>query len=375
MTDSRAEIKIIDAVTNELSDSIAMPGYVGAFDILEERSIDILSVTDVPNDQGKQVQIIWRKFGGENDLSNPVKQYGVWRMDDSPVSKSIPTIKSSDEIASSFHEIKTGDRFNIAGKVWTFVGWSPVSGLDKYSLIVPTLFDSTIASGMYWSKFMVSGHSADFTLKIWSNVDSGYSIDNLVPHVPLAFSAKVVLPTIQLSWEPPADPDLNYYAIYRGETPDFDYENNPPLATTTETFYNDSDLGGGSLFYYFLRAYDYSGNKGMVTSLLVEWLDVKNDKEAPCEFALHQNYPNPFNPSTVIRYELPVESKITLRVYNLLGQLVTTLLDGIKPAGYGSIEWNPTNLTSGLYQYRLDAVNVSDPSDNFSQIRRMVLLR
>ncbi len=368
-------LKVIDALTDELVDSIATPDYAGAFDILDQRFIDLLSISDVPNDQGKQVQIIWQKFGGENDISNPVKQYGVWRMDNSPISKSIPTLNSLDEIANTFKEIKAGDRFRIAGEVWTFVGWSPVSGLDKYSLIVPTLFDSTIASGMYWTKFKVSGHSSDFTLQVWSNVDSGYSIDNLVPHAPIAFSAKVVPLTVQLSWEPPSDPDVNYYAIYRGTTPDFDYENTPPIATTTETFYNDSDLGNGSLFYYVLRAYDFSGNKGKTTSLVVEWLGVKDNKELPNEFALHQNYPNPFNPSTVIRYELPVESKITIRIYNLLGQIIATLADEVAPAGYGSIEWNPSNLTSGLYYYRFDAVNVNDPSNNFSQMRRMILMK
>ena len=368
-------VKVIDALTDELVDSIAMPDYVGAFDILDQRFIDLLSISDVPNDQGKQMQIIWRKFDGEDNVSYPVKQYGVWRMDDSPVSKSIPTVNSFDEIANTLKEIKAGDRFKIAGEVWTFVGWSPVSGLDKYSLIVPTLFDSTITTGMYWSKFKVSGHSSDFSLQVWSNVDSGYSIDNLVPHAPLAFSAKGGPLTVQLSWEPPPDPDVNYYAIYRGTTPDFDYESIPPIATTTETFYNDSDLGNESLFYYFLRAYDFSGNKGKTTSLVVEWLDVKDNKELPVEFALYQNYPNPFNPSTVIRYELPVESKITIRVYNLLGQIIATIADGVEHAGYGSIEWNPSNITSGLYYYRFDAVGVNDPSNNFSQMRRMIFLK
>jgi hypothetical protein len=368
-------VKVIDALTNELVDSIATPDYVGAFDILDQRFIDILSISDVPNDQGKQVQIIWQKFGGEDNVSYPVKQYGVWRMDDSPISKSIPTVNSFDEIANSFKEIKAGDRFKIAGEVWTFVGWTPVSGLDKYSLIVPTLFDSTIASGMYWSKFKVSGHSSDFTLQVWSNVDSGYSIDNLVPHAPLAFSAKVVPSVIQLSWEPPSDPDVNYYAIYRGKTEGFDFEHTTPIVNTSATVYNDSDVMNGSQYYYILRAFDFSGNKGKTASVFVEWLGVKDNKELPGEFALHQNYPNPFNPSTVIRYELPVESKITIRVYNLLGQIVATLADEVEHAGYGSIEWNPTNLTSGLYYYRFDAVSVNDPSNNFSQIRRMVFVR
>ena len=368
-------LKVIDALTDELVDSIATPDYAGAFDILDQRFIDLLSISDVPNDQGKQVQIIWQKFGGENDISNPVKQYGVWRMDDSPVSKSISTLNTFDEIANSFKEIKAGDRFKIAGEVGTFVGWSPVSGLDKYSLVVPTLFDSTIASGMYWSKFKVSGHSSDFTLQVWSNVDSGYSLDNLVPHSPVGFAAAVILSAVQLSWEPPSDPDVNYFVIYRGTTEGFDFEHTPPIATTTATSFKDSVVSNGTHYYYVARAYDFSGNKGLTANTSVLFTGVKNDGELPWEFALHQNYPNPFNPSTVIRYELPVESKVTLRIYNLLGQIIATLVDGFEPAGYGSIEWNPSGVTSGLYYYRFDAVNVNDPSNNFSQMRRMIFMK
>jgi hypothetical protein len=375
MTIPTQGVKVIDALTNELIDSISTPDYVGALDILEQRSINLLSVNDVPNDQGKQVQVIWQRFGGEDDNSHPVKQYGVWRMDNSPISKTMPTPNSFEEIGNSFKGIKVGDRFRIAGEVWTFVGWTPVSGLEKYSLIVPTLFDSTITSGMYLSKFMVSGHSSDFTLQVWSNVDSGYSIDNLVPHAPLAFEAMVVPSTVQLTWEPPSDPDVNYYAIYRGTTEGFDFEHRPPIATTTATSFNDLDVNNGTHYYYVARAIDFSGNKGLTANTSVLFTGLRNDRELPQEFALHQNYPNPFNPSTVIRYELPVESKVTLRVYNLLGQIVVTLADGIEQAGYGAIEWNTSNLTSGLYYYRFDAVSVNDPSNNFSQMRRMILLK
>jgi hypothetical protein len=77
--------------------------------------------------------------------------------------------------------------------------------------------------------------------------------------------------------------------------------------------------------------------------------------DLPKEFSIHQNYPNPFNPSTMIRYELPVESHVTLRIYNLVGQLVQTLIDESQEPGYKSVHWNAAEKASGVYYCRLQA--------------------
>ena len=98
-----------------------------------------------------------------------------------------------------------------------------------------------------------------------------------------------------------------------------------------------------------------------------------NEQPVPKRFALSQNYPNPFNPTTVIRYRLPVQSQVTLNVYNLLGQSVRILINSRQPAGEYSVKWDGLNeqgvpVPSGIYLYRLVA-------NDFNRIRKMLLVR
>ena len=75
----------------------------------------------------------------------------------------------------------------------------------------------------------------------------------------------------------------------------------------------------------------------------------------PVEFDLSQNYPNPFNPTTKIQYALPVKGRVMVQVYNVFGQLVGTLVNGLQDAGYHTVEWNASGVASGMYFYRLQA--------------------
>jgi hypothetical protein len=88
----------------------------------------------------------------------------------------------------------------------------------------------------------------------------------------------------------------------------------------------------------------------------------------PVEFSLSQNYPNPFNPSCMIRYGLPQGSPVTLALYNLLGQRIAVLDEGMKPAGYHEVSFSASGLASGVYLYRLEA-------GSFSSVRKMIILR
>ncbi|MGF1671287.1 MAG: T9SS type A sorting domain-containing protein, partial [Balneolaceae bacterium] len=81
--------------------------------------------------------------------------------------------------------------------------------------------------------------------------------------------------------------------------------------------------------------------------------------ERPTQIRLEQNFPNPFNPSTVIRFQLPESQNVTLKVYDITGRLVTTLVDGVRSAGTNEIRFDASNLSSGVYLYRLQSNSVS----------------
>ncbi len=97
------------------------------------------------------------------------------------------------------------------------------------------------------------------------------------------------------------------------------------------------------------------------------------DKGVPSKYVLAQNYPNPFNPSTQIRYGIPQMSLVTLKIYNILGQEVLTLVNRSQDAGYYEVRWDGTNesgmpLGSGLYFARIIA-------DKFTDVRKMILMK
>ncbi|MGE5439512.1 MAG: alpha-amylase family glycosyl hydrolase [Bacteroidota bacterium] len=98
-------------------------------------------------------------------------------------------------------------------------------------------------------------------------------------------------------------------------------------------------------------------------------LNTVNDKDARIEsYGLEQNYPNPFNPSTLISYELARDSRVSLKVYDIMGREVAALVDGFQSKGKYSREFTGKNLSSGIYFYELRA-------DNFTAIRKMMLLK
>ncbi len=99
-------------------------------------------------------------------------------------------------------------------------------------------------------------------------------------------------------------------------------------------------------------------------------VSVRDDRDlsVPREFALNQNYPNPFNPATAISYQLTAASEIQLRIFDILGREIATLVDGVQQAGHHSVRWDASLFPSGVYLYRLQ-------TKDFIETKKMVLLR
>jgi hypothetical protein len=100
----------------------------------------------------------------------------------------------------------------------------------------------------------------------------------------------------------------------------------------------------------------------------------------PEVYQLHNNYPNPFNPSTTIQYDLPRQSNVVLKVYSLLGQEIATLVNGVVEAGYHQTVWQGQHdsgrqVASGVYFFRMSAQSTSGKSEDFTQVKKMILIK
>jgi len=103
--------------------------------------------------------------------------------------------------------------------------------------------------------------------------------------------------------------------------------------------------------------------------------DVKIGETVPGDYELSQNYPNPFNPTTIIKFEVPELSFVSLKVYDVLGNEIETLINEEIPAGSYEIEYDASALTNGVYFYRLQAVPTGRQAGSFTETKKMVLMK
>ncbi len=122
---------------------------------------------------------------------------------------------------------------------------------------------------------------------------------------------------------------------------------------------------------------DYKVKTDETLSGLFSGVSKRTRPMTPKEFAIFQNYPNPFNPTTAIRYQIPYDSKVVVKIYNILGQEVMTLVNKQQSAGYYSLNWNGKNdkgsqVTSGIYIYRIVAKSADK---TFVKSKKMMLIK
>jgi hypothetical protein len=338
----------------------------------------IASISDVPNDQGKQVRVVWSRFGGDGVGSNPIQQYAVWRRvdDQVPGLGKVAAVKSLGNVPTEVQTLSSGTKVQLDGVLWDLVGSVPALGQDKYSIVVPTLFDSTKTDGIHWSVFYVTGHTANTSLFAASAPDSGYSVDNLEPAAPMGLAASEKENGVELTWKESADKDYKYFALYRSETAGFDPTGTEPIAQLTTTLYLDTQVNSGKSFYYRLSVVDFGGNESNFSpevAVVVTSTGKDIASAVPKDFVMDQNYPNPFNPSTKIQFGLPVNSDVRLSIYNLNGALVRSLFNGRFAAGYHTVTWdgrdeNGQVVGAGAYLYRLE-------TSSMNATRKMIFIK
>lgn len=141
---------------------------------------------------------------------------------------------------------------------------------------------------------------------------------------------------------------------------DYDYDANGNLKLYIESVYEDNEWSVfGRAIYGFIPT---------------NTTDVNDDVITIVDFKLYDNYPNPFNPSTVISWQSSVDSRQTLKVFDILGNEVVTLVDEFRPAGKHSVEFNASGLASGVYLYKITSGTI-DGTHNFSAVKKMMLIK
>jgi C1A family cysteine protease len=192
-----------------------------------------------------------------------------------------------------------------------------------------------------------------------------------VPVELTSFSAVPEGTNIRLAWATATETNNQQFEIYR-KTIDEDRIGEWLLVgyregkgTTTEpqhySYLDDISCINATAFEYRLKQVDFDGSYSFSEEIRVSNL-------VPAKYSLEQNYPNPFNPSTEIKFSIPQTSNLTLKVFDVMGREVTTLIDDKMEAGKHSIVFNAANLSSGVYYYTII-------TEKFIQTKKMILLK
>jgi hypothetical protein len=329
------------------------------------------SIVDVPNDQGGKVRITWTRSTYDYAGSvTPIMEYAIYRKIDHGLNSPVSNERKGGKDPHMSAEGKEAPAYPPGD--WDYVTTVPAAQEDSYSVLVPTLADSTTTDGVYYSTYFLRAWTDTVWVYFDSEPDSGYSVDNLSPHVPASFVVAYNTGSgNDLSWDECPDADFQYFRVYRDESEDFTPSEGNYVHGTTGTDWNDTAADGWK-YYYKITAVDFSGNESNAASP-----ETSTDVSAPTlptEFALYQNVPNPFNPTTVISYDVPEGGgRVTLRIYDVAGRLVRTLVNGVETPGEKRVTWNGQNdhgsrVATGVYLYFMTA-------PGFEMTKKMVLLR
>jgi len=215
-----------------------------------------------------------------------------------------------------------------------------------------------------------SGNATNFNSGNLFKDDTETALTTPLPVELSSFVSSIDRNNVTLNWSTATETNNKGFSIERGITNSGEVEwsiikfidgagnSLNPLSYS----YQDKNLNTGR-YKYRLKQQDYNGN--------FKYYDLQNEVEVgvPAKFEISQNYPNPFNPVTKINFALPFDTKVMLKVYDMSGREVSTLLNGeIKPAGYYNVQFDGSSFASGMYFYRIQ-------TDKDAVTKKMVLVK
>jgi hypothetical protein len=271
------------------------------------------------------------------------------------------------------------------GTTWTFGSFtSGVANCESqgsnffYTTLTGAIYLST-NNGVSFSKVDSVSGQVFYHLKIARNGTSVWAAGvggmirkgsiSILPVELTSFSAAINNNTVNLNWNTATEINNKGFEIQRKSSGynfiSVAFVKGNGTATTTNNYSWSEELQSG-IYSYRLKQVDFNGK--------FEYSKVVEAVVAPKSFSLEQNFPNPFNPSTIIRYNIPVESSITINVFNSLGENVREYNIGNRPAGFYDLNFNANGLSSGIYFYTIKTTSI-DGKQNFTDIKKMMLLK
>lgn len=215
------------------------------------------------------------------------------------------------------------------------------------------------AWGVY--PFLPSGNT------IISDINTGLYVlrfNGMVPVELTSFTAQVYKHSVTLNWSTATEKNNMGFEIQRKTDNEFFtigfVEGNGTTTDPKDYSFTDKNLSAGN-YTYRLKQVDFDGSSEFSEELTVEIT-------SPSQFILNQNYPNPFNPTTNIKFNLPASSFVNLSVFNLVGEKVAELLNEYLPEGEHNLNFNASNLPSGIYVAKLS-------TENMNRLIKMTLLK
>jgi hypothetical protein len=315
----------------------------------------LISVEDVPNDQGGAMKLSW--LANIHDLPpfNRIGTYRIWR---SVPSHAVATRTGRMVPMAQAGEAGPNDLLvtHVAGTdyFWEFLADRPSGHIYRYSYVAATTSDSMPGSNPVTAFMVQALHSTDTNQWWYSNPDSGYSVDNLGPQQPAALTAQYSGSTTTLRWLPNLETDFAVYRVYRGTSDDFVIGPGTLVASQPDTGYVDP---AGGAFHYKVTAVDLHGNESPVALARPPGAVSVDHALATAEIGLSAS-PNPVRMSTVVRVRGKADARATLEVIDLGGRRVRTLLDGAIPQGEFAVTWDGhdeagAEARNGVYFLRL----------------------